>query len=119
MGFSVRSVENTNNLASVVKQLNMVNNEMTQDLDLVKTALRLRESDVAALRKEIDSLSVKLGEFSASSVKGQNINKKIVGKNVKLGITKEATAKISTLFKNSSGSLIWKDDNGVETVIVS
>lgn len=117
MGLSVRSVENTNDLADVVKQINIANNEMTQDFNALKEALRLRENDVAILRKEIDSLSNKLGEFSASTPKGQNINKKVVGKNYKLGITDEATVKLSTLFKNSSGSLIWKGDNGVETII--
>jgi len=118
MSLSVRSVGGGENEQDMLLQLNIANNEMAQDLNTLKDSIRLRESEIAELKQMVNSLNVRLGEFSAS--KGSDsVRKKQKCKNMKFGATDETTVGTNTLFKSSTGSLVWSDDGGVQTVIVA
>ena len=117
MGVSVRSVTNTNDLQDVVNQVNIANNEMTQDFNLLRNELALKTKVIDELKRDIDSLNVMLGEFSASKQR-MTVNKRGAVKNLKMGESDESTIKTNTLFRATDGGLKWADDTGALTVIV-
>jgi predicted nuclease with TOPRIM domain len=119
MGLSVSNIKESYDIVEVVRSINKTNNEMTQDFNNLRNELLTKESEIEALKREVNSLSIKLGEISASTQKSQSVQKRVVGKNVKLGTSDASTVKTATLFKDSAGSLIWSDDSGVQTTIVA
>ena len=119
MGLTVRSVSNTNDLGDIVRQINIANNEMTQDFNTLLQRLADRELEVAELKRTIDSLNNRLGEFSASMEKTKgSVNKKFSAKNLKLGTSQTANVANSTLFEAEDGALKWSNGSGVITTIV-
>ncbi len=115
MGLSVNSIKDTSDLSSLIQQINRINNEMAQDLNMLKEALRNKDAEVSKLNQDINSLNVRLGEFSAHRL---NVKKKVSGKNYKFGETDSSTVDINTLFVDGSGSLIFENKSGVATTLV-
>lgn len=117
MGLSVRSIENTNNLQDVVNQVNLTNNEMTQDFNLLKEELRLRRGDIKKMEETIGSLTAMVRELYSYKVK-PSVIKKTRAKNIRLGTTNASTVDKSTLFQADDGSLNWSDESGNISIII-
>ena len=117
MGISVRNAVDTGNLSDVVNDVNIINNEITREINNLKVSREDQRVELKTLSDKIDSLIVKMGEFSASKHKN-NVNKPLLGKTLRLGNMPEDKVTVSTLFQSTNGSLIWADDGGVNTVLV-
>lgn len=116
MMLSVRSVQESDNISEVVREINITNNEMTQNFNALLSTLSKREKEIDALRAQVESLSNKLGDFAVSTPR-ENVNKKSKAKNMRLGFTEETTVNPSTLYQTDAGELKWKNKDGTITPI--
>ena len=117
MGLSVRSIQSTDDLQEMIDQINITNNEMTQNFNTLLEALDSKSKEVTSLKTQVESLNVKLREVK-SLIYRPSVIKKIQAKNVKLGDSDPLTIDTKTLFCSDTGSLSWSDPSGIITVIV-